>query len=83
MEITPALIISGISLILSMTAVYFATRVKRKVQVVPPPHRHQWETINVCEISNLRHPLVGHLYTLRCKECGDIKRKRIGLNGED
>ncbi|WDS62296.1 hypothetical protein [Pseudomonas phage D6] len=82
MELTPALFISLVALGVSVVALFCATRTERKVQVIPAPHSHEWETIKVAEISNIRHPLIGHLYTLRCKGCGTIKGKRVDLDGE-
>lgn len=83
MEITPALIMSGLALVFSVVAIYLAVRTERKVYIVPPAHQHKWEIINTCAISNRIHRLTGHLYTLQCEGCGVIKRKRIDLREDD
>lgn len=45
-------------------------------------HRHDWETIEHASIKRTRDgALIGTTYTLRCKTCGDITGRHVGLWG--
>jgi len=55
-------------------------------------HRHDWETIKEQPFTHFKYSLVtnerydcggGTLYTLRCKICGQISSKQIGLKYND
>lgn len=41
-------------------------------------HRHEWETIWSGGIEKDGR-WIGHSYTLRCKKCGDITFRKVGL----
>lgn len=42
-------------------------------------HRHEWETIEVGEAVRVKdETVVGKVYTLRCKVCGDVESRKIG-----
>lgn len=77
------LVVALAALVVAVIALYRATHIDRKVQVIPPPCSHKWGVREMSNRTDRWGRCTGYVYIMQCADCGDLKATHVNVNGRN